>query len=142
MTSRTFMTFLKQRMNTPEVSDILIPGIIDDGFPADSDESNLFSVTPHFLKTCEGEPQKVLEALLVSYNRWIVGNLSAMRDSIERCTTANKVIFLENSEERGPQMANWRGVNECMENLSGGLEDLIVQSNYLLKQRVAPVDGN
>ena len=101
------------------------------------DPNNLFAVSPHFLKCCTGEPQEILESLVAAYNRWILFNLKTMTGPVERCITANRVIFIEDGGKRGEQTELWKGLNSSLTSMSGCLEDLMVHYNYMTSCRHA-----
>jgi hypothetical protein len=137
----TFPEFLRNRAHSFEVDDRLMPAIEDLDVVDLEDPNNLFAVSPHFLKCCSGEPQEVLEALVVAYNRWILFNLRSMRGPVERCITANRVIFIEDAGTHESQAELWKGLNASLTAMSGCLEDLMVHYNYMSSCRHAAQKG-
>ncbi len=129
---QSFVQFLKRNRNSDEVNAVLTPGIAHKDFPSTEDQDNLFAVSQHFMKNGEGDPQQILEALVIAYHRWILANMRAMTKSLERCVSANRVVFVEESTHKGKDAHMWQDLNKALSTLSGDIQDFGVTSNYVL----------
>ncbi len=131
----TFIHFLKQHKNGPEVPDILNRGIDSSELEAVSDPNNLFSISQHFMRFCgNNDAQKVLEALVFSYHRWLLYSLWTMIPNIERCISANRVIFIEDSDHKDKDDVLWQELNKSLTQLAATVQDLTGTSQFILRQ--------
>ena len=128
---RNFVQFLKNAKGKGQFPALLDSLIEMNGFPGTKAHDNLFAVSQFFMKNCPSDDsEKVLEAVIVAYHRWLAETMNELGKSVERAIAANRVCFVEDESKK--DVIDWEILNKALIDLAGAMQDFEIASNNQL----------